>query len=87
MGNNYYIIFCQVYLAKHKQEDKFYAVKVLKKAAIRKRNEVIKLSRIELQLQGVACFNRLLMDMIVRVFKTLLSFDRQNTSWQREMYF
>ena len=30
----------QVFLAKHKQEDKFYAVKVLTKAAIRKRNEV-----------------------------------------------
>ena len=30
----------QVFLAKHKQEDKVYAVKVLTKAAIRKRNEV-----------------------------------------------
>lgn len=31
--------FGKVFLAKHKQEDKFYAVKVLTKAAIRKRNE------------------------------------------------
>jgi hypothetical protein len=30
-----------VFLAKHKQEDKVYAVKVLTKAAIRKRNEVL----------------------------------------------
>ena len=30
----------QVLLAKHKAEEKFYAIKVLHKAAIRKRNEV-----------------------------------------------
>ena len=34
-----FFIFFQVFLAKHKQEDKVYAVKVLTKAAIRKRNE------------------------------------------------
>ena len=35
-----------MFLAKHKQEDKFYAVKVLTKAAIRKRNEVQKCFRL-----------------------------------------
>ena len=33
-------ISIQVFLAKNKQEDQFYAIKVLNKAAIRKRNEV-----------------------------------------------
>ncbi|CAB4020663.1 serine threonine- kinase Sgk1-like [Paramuricea clavata] len=35
--------FGKVFLAKHKQEDKVYAVKVLTKAAIRKRNEDVKI--------------------------------------------
>ena len=34
------VVFFQVLLAKHKSEEKFYAIKVLHKAAIRKRNEV-----------------------------------------------
>ena len=34
------MIFLQVFLSKNKAEDKFYAIKVLNKAAIRKRNEV-----------------------------------------------
>ena len=33
-------LLSQVFLAKNKQEDQFYAIKVLNKAAIRKRNEV-----------------------------------------------
>ena len=36
----YFVVVFQVLLAKHKTEDKFYAIKVLHKAAIRKRNEV-----------------------------------------------
>ena len=37
---NYLLFTWQVFLAKNKQEDQFYAIKVLNKAAIRKRNEV-----------------------------------------------
>lgn len=38
--NEFQMFIFQVLLAKHKTEEKFYAIKVLHKAAIRKRNEV-----------------------------------------------
>ena len=39
-NRNCCFLLSQVFLAKNKQEDQFYAIKVLNKAAIRKRNEV-----------------------------------------------
>lgn len=46
---NYLFFTLQVFLAKNKQEDQFYAIKVLNKAAIRKRNEVCYLADYALQ--------------------------------------
>lgn len=44
-------------MAKHKQEDKVYAVKVLTKAAIRKRNEVSKKMVLEIPSWDVKVYS------------------------------